>query len=139
MNAILIPHCPDFSQLLAIAQQALGYSLAAAIDASPVQRTELERFVSCLAAMHDEPPGLKLLSHATVSVLVAAEEGEMLSLLEQCELPFVVADTTKRGIQLAVITGTLEQWKAAIDRGAELRSLFLENNLNLWYDYLRLT
>jgi hypothetical protein len=42
----------------------------------------------------------------------------MLDILSVCGMPFVVEDTTERGVQLAIITGTLQQWRDAVKSGS---------------------
>jgi hypothetical protein len=112
----------DFNTFLSLCQQALGYSVAESVDKSLIERSEPERFISCLAAMQDRnaKPGLAphLLSHASFSVLVAADEETMLAILEVAEMPFVTTGTVLRGVQLAVISGTLAQWHTAVKLGS---------------------
>ena len=120
--ALITTPVTDFNTLLTLCQQALGYSVSEAVDKSLIERSEPERFISCLAAMQDRKakPGLAphLLSHASFSVLVAANEETMLSMLEVSEMPFVVTNTVLRGVQLALISGTLNQWHTAVKLGS---------------------
>jgi hypothetical protein len=120
--ALIQTSSPDLGTLLGICQQALGYSVAAAVDASSRRRTDAERFISCLAAMqnHAAKPGFAphLLSHAIAGVLVAADEDDMAELLSLAEMPFVSVPTLAKGVQLAVITGTLSRWKEAVKLGS---------------------
>lgn len=149
---IQIP-CVDFGVFLGLCQQALGYSPSEVVDASPVRRSEPERFLSCLAALWDRqaPAGmpLRLLSHISFSVLVAADERDMLDILQVVSgMPFVVTETLMRSVQLAVITGTAAQWRSAVkagsscDVGLNVRALFnrvmvlFESaGVSLWKDY----
>jgi hypothetical protein len=135
---------PDFAKLLTLSQQALGYNVAEDIDASPIERSDAERFLSCLAAMQERGvcPGFAphLLSHVSFSVLVAADEQDMLGIVEKGEMPFVVINTMVRGVQLAVISGTLAQWKRMGNMIPRIREAFIANNLDVWNsDHLRLT
>jgi hypothetical protein len=135
---------PDFNKLLTVSQQALGYNAAEAVDSNPVIRTDAERFLSCLAAMQDQhaQPGFAshLLNHVAFSVLVAADERDMLAIVEIGQMPFVVVDTCARGVQLAVMSGTLAQWKLVGERIPRVRDVFIEGGIDVWKaDLLRLT
>ena len=141
----------DFDTLLTVAQQALGYNVASAVDASPVKRADAERFLSCLATMQDRraKPGLAphLLSHVSLSVLLIADEDGFVEILEVCEMPFVCVPTVSKNVSLAVISGTLAQWREAIERGSSqqqstetrvafdrVKGVFLSAGLNVWKD-----
>jgi len=133
----------------------LGYSPAAAADASHRSLNEAERFLSCLAAMKDPHASValspRLLTHVSFSVLIAADERDMQDILECCAgMPFVIADTLSRPIQIAVVTGTLAQWRDAVLSGCQqdmelnvrtlfnkVLSLFEAVNLNVWSDCVR--
>jgi len=135
---------PDFNKLLTLSQQALGYNAAEGIDASPIERSEAERFISCIAAMQERGscPGFAphLLSHVSFSALVAADEQDMLFIVEKGEMPFIVVETKVRGVQLAVISGTLAEWKRMGNTIPRIREVFVANNLDVWKaDCLRLT
>lgn len=142
----------DFTQFLGMSHEMFGYAIGAKADASHKQLTDTERFLSCLAAMQDEeasvslPPNL--LTHVSFSVLVAIDNREMLDVLTCCsKMPFVVADTVARGIQAAVITGSLSQWRRAVLSGCRVEaqpsvrelfnkilSIFEAACLNVWSD-----
>jgi hypothetical protein len=113
---------PDLGTLLGICQQALGYSVSAALDASRRERSDAERFLSCLAAMQNESakPGLAphLLSHVTFSLLMAADEEDTIEVLSIAEMPFISVPTRSRGVQLTVMTGPLSRWKEAVKLGS---------------------
>jgi hypothetical protein len=143
----------DFTTLIAATHQALGYSIASAADASRRHLSDAERFLSCLAAMQDSraTAGLRpnLLAHVTFSVLVAADERDLLDMLEACSgMPFVVADTLVRGVQVAVVTGSLSQWRDAVKSGCtanaqasvragfnKVMAIFEQAGLNVWTDF----
>jgi hypothetical protein len=108
----------DFGTFLALAQQALGFSPSAKIDACPVERSDAERFLACLAEMKHENVTPNLTAHVSYSVLVIADDHDMLDILSVCGMPFVAQDTTERGVQLAVITGTQQQWRDAVKSGS---------------------
>lgn len=141
----------DFNTLMAISHKALGYSIAAASDASKRQQNNAERFLSCLAALRDESaqPGLSpnLLSHVSFSAIVAATDLDTIEILECASgMPFVSTETVARGVQLTVVTGTLAQWRDAVvsgtRRGGPVQALYCQimgqfeaHNLNVWTDF----
>ncbi len=125
----------DFGTFLGLSQQALGYSLNQAVDASPIKRSEVEQYVSCLAAMKNAEavPGFtpNLLAQVSFSLMAAAETQGMLDILQVVSgMAFVVSATQVHGIQLAVIAGTLAQWRSAVLAGStrgtdrDVRSFF---------------
>jgi hypothetical protein len=143
----------DFRTFLGLSHQALGRSPAASSDGCRRDLSDAERFLSCLAAMRDEraPVGLSphLLRHVSFSAFIAADERDMLEILQYCAgLPFVAVETIVRGVQAAVVTGTLAQWKDAVISGCskgvpspvrhcfnKLHGLFTAAGLNVWRDY----
>lgn len=160
----MIPECVliqqpnvDFGAFLGISRDALGYSPAAASDASAKQQSDAERFLSCLAAMQDEKAraGLlpSLLSHVSFSALIIADERDALGIFQASGgMPFVVTETVRRGLLLAVMTGTLAQWRDAVKTGShpsqeqniracysKLLLLFEQSGLNVWQDFVRKT
>jgi hypothetical protein len=143
----------DFRAFLGACLQVLGYSPVRAADASPRDLSAAEKFLSCLAALRDQkaPAGLaaNLLSHVSFSLLLIADERDLLDILERCAaMPFVTAETTVRGVTAAVITGTLAQWRDAVAAGSvreaepsvrtgfnKVYGLFCGEGLNVWGDY----
>jgi hypothetical protein len=152
-NAVLIQQpSVDFTTFLGVATQVLGYSPSEQVDANQRQLHEAEKFMSCLAAMKDASAkvGLSphLLAHVSFSVLITADERDMQDILEYCSgMPFVIADTVARSVQVSVVTGTLAQWRSAVISGCQptveptvrmlfnrIVSLFESVNLNVWMD-----
>jgi hypothetical protein len=145
----------DFDKFLTTSHEMFGYSLSASSDASHKRLSDSERFLSCLATMKDQnaPVGLSphLLTHVSFSTLVATNERDLVDVLECCSsMPFTIADTVVRGVQAAVITGTLSQWKVAVLSGChhstepsvrfvfnQVLSLFESSNLGVWSDCTR--
>jgi hypothetical protein len=153
-NAALIqrPYI-DFKTFLGLGRQALQYGLTAAADSCNREMSESERYLSYLAAMRDPHAraGLvpSLLSHVSFSVFVAAENRDMLGIL-QCAtgMAFTVVDTVVSGVQIAVVTGTLAQWRDAVATGStpavepgvlcfwnRVYTLFKGEGLQVWPDY----
>lgn len=142
----------DFKTFIGLSYKVLGYSPAAGADACPRELSDTERYLSCLAAVLNPQaqPGLSpsLLTHASYGVFIVADDRDMLDIL-QCAagMPFVLADTTARGVQAAVITGTLGQWRDAVKSGStptteanvrlcynRIFALFEGAGVNLWTD-----
>jgi len=120
VEAVLITGpATDFSTLLSLTHHALGYNLASAADASPRKMTDAEKFLSCLAAFKEEAAEItpNLFSHVSFSVLVIASQRDLLDILERAGMPFVSAETTVAEINVAVLTGTLAQWRDAVASG----------------------
>jgi len=129
----------------------LGRSPAAQSDACRRELSDAERFLSCLAAMRDEqaPVGLSphLLKHVSFSAFIGADE-------RTCWKSAIGGDAVCSGgndcagVQAAVVTGTLAQWRDAVVSGCakdvstpvrhcfnKLHSLFTAAGLNVWRDY----
>ena len=112
----------DFRTFIGLSHKVLGRSPAAPSDACRRELSDAERFLSCLAAMRDEraPVGLSphLLKHVSFSAFIGADERDMLEILQLCAgMPFVAVETIVRGVQAAVVTGTLSQWRDAVVSG----------------------
>lgn len=143
----------DMSVFLGVALKTLGHSPATAADASGLCLSETGQFLSCLAALRNPRAGVELnprfLPHVSFSVLIVADEPDMMDILEcAAGMAFVTAETMIRGVLLAVITGTLAQWKAAVVAGSgadiepavrfafnRLHGLFKDEQLDLWGDF----
>lgn len=152
---ILIIQRPDidFSAYLGIALEVLGRSPVSAADSSPQQLSTASRFLSCLSAMRNSEAGVglnpKFLSHVMFSVLIVADELDILDMMECAGgMPFVIAETTVRGVLMVVMSGNLAQWKLAVVAGAtsemslrvryafnQIQIQFRSDGINLWTDY----
>lgn len=142
---------PDFGKLLGLTHQMLGYSIADAVDASRKQHHDIARFLACLAAFKDRDakvdPTPDLLRFCSVSVLLAADEEDILGIVQAAGMPFVVAETIKRGVFTAICTGTLDQWKDAVVTGSQsklqvvrecfgkIMGLFEAIQISLWKEF----
>ncbi len=144
----------DFTTFLALAHKVLGYSPSVNVDHSIVDRSDAERFISCLAALRDPqaPAGItpNLLGHVSYSVLMLTDERDLIDILEACAgMPVVSSETLSRNVMLAILTGTLAQWRDAIVSGStrdaeynvrqtfcQIMSLFEQAGLGkVWKDY----
>ncbi len=144
----------DFTTLIGVAQQALGYSPGAKADQVRRDMPDAERLISCLSAFHDQaaPAGLtpNLLSHVSFSVLVVADERDIIDILEAASgMAIVTADTVSRGVMIAVLSGTLAQWRDAVKTGShpaaqynvrssfcDIMRQFEERGLSVWKDHV---
>lgn len=97
---------PDLKALSGITHQTLGKSLLAELDGSPIKRTDAGKWLYCTTN-----------EHLSYSVLVTASDRDMVDILAICGMPAMVHETQARGIVQCIITGTLEQWKTAIQYG----------------------
>ena len=110
----------DLSQSLPVMRELLGYSPAKAADGVTVPLSELVHQLACVAAFKDEQanPSIRAaiphlnLFHA--GFLIAADERDMVEILEAAAMPFTCAETVGRGIDAAIISGSLEQWRRAV-------------------------
>ena len=103
--------------------QATGRNLSAKADASTRDLSDAERFISCLAAIRDPQAAAvfvpSLLTHVSFSLFLAADEGDMIDILQAAAgMPFVMAETIANNVKIAVITGTLAQWRDAVTSGS---------------------
>jgi len=150
--AVITEPAVDFATLLGVAQQALGYSPGAKADQVRREMSDAERFISCLSAFHDQaaPAGLtpNLLSHVSFSVLLVADERDLIDMIEAASgMSIVTADSVSRGVMLAVLTGTLAQWRDTVKTGShptaqynvrsaccDIMRQFDERGLSVWKD-----
>jgi hypothetical protein len=112
----------DFTTLLSLTHDAFGHNIASAADSSHRKMVDAEKFLTCLAAFKEEDGEVtpSLLSHVSFSVLVIADERDLLDILERTSgMSFVRAETTAPNVNLAVITGTLAQWRDAVVSGTD--------------------
>lgn len=141
----------DFTTFLGVALKVRGKSLSSAADASSVKMTDAGRFLACLSAMREgaSTDSERLLPHASYSILIVADEADMMDILECAGgMAFVTEETQVRSVLMAVMTGTLAQWKAAVVAGAsqeieptvrsafnKIHGLFRAEGFNVWTHY----
>ena len=113
----------DTQVFLGACIEMLGYSPARSPDAHKLE--EMAHSLSCLTAFknRDATPGVKESKNVfelfSIGCLIIADEQDMQDILEVAGLPFVFTETTARGIQAAVVSGTLRQWRTAILKGCD--------------------
>lgn len=142
-----------FPVLLQACDEVLGHKVTHGVDNTAKKLSDAERFLSILAAIRDAeaevgfPPNL--LTHVSFSVLTVADQADMMDVLESCSgMPFTHAETKMRGALVAVITGTVQQWRDAIVTGTnhiqpsiragfnQIHDLFVQVGLSaVWKDY----
>lgn len=110
----------DLANFLPLSREMLGYSPAKAADGVPVALQELPHQLACVAAFKDEqaPPVVRTVApqfdlfHA--GFLIAADERDMIEILEIASLPFTYTETTARGVDATIVSGSLSQWRDAV-------------------------
>lgn len=111
----------DFTKLLSLTHEAMGYNIAGAADSSGRKMVDAEKFLMCLAALKDQSAEIitaNLLCHVSFSVLVIADKRHLLDILEMASgMSFVHAETTVPNVEIALVTATLSQWKVAVVSG----------------------
>ncbi len=139
----------DFKNLLAAANEMLGYSLAEGADRSIKKLTDAERFIACLKSLTErgaKPSFDGFLGHGFASVLVVLAECDVLPFVST-GVPAAVAKTVAPGVYCVIMSATLAQWKQAVVDGLSrvesraaygaVMQVFEAANYNLWADYAK--
>lgn len=129
--ALIIKPELDLSCLLPLARKLLGYSPAKGADGLTVPLSSLAHQLACIAAFKDEKAPATV-RHArpylglfVVGFIVATDERDMVLILEATHgMECVVTETTQRGIQVAIISGTLTKWQRAIKLACQTSTAF---------------
>lgn len=131
----------DLPQFLHVANQAIGYDPARAIDSTSRSLSDYEKFISAISCFHDDAnikrpvsevvaDSASICSHLNFSMLFAADRETIFKSMERSGLAHTVADNLT-GAQLAIVSGTLQQWKTAT---LECCTQDASYNLRLLYD-----
>lgn len=124
----------DSHQFLAVTAKALGYSPAKASDQTTRRLSDFERFLSILAC-YENPDAINrpvgetisnsasLCAHLHFSFLYAASHDTIFESMSCTRLQHVVARGIT-GVQLAYVSGTLDEWKTAIIECCTLAASF---------------
>lgn len=129
----------DTQTFLAACIEVLGYSPA--IPADEQGYKGIEHTLSCLSAFRyrDAKPGVEAASEVyelmSLSCLIIADERDMPDLLEVAAMPHGLTETQVRGVQVALVSGTLRQWRTAILRGCKQG---VERHIRVCYDTIYL-
>jgi hypothetical protein len=113
----------QFGTLISICEQAMDRSVCKGVDNTSKHLSDAEKFLSILASLKDitSPVGLppNRLTLVSFSVLTIASDLDMLDILEACSgMPFIQTETSMRGMNLSIISGTLHQWRDAVVSGS---------------------
>lgn len=145
----------EFNTLLATCNEAFDHSVTTGIDSTEKNLSTSEKFISILSYMRDPNASVglipNLLTHVSFSVLTVADDMDILDILEACSgMAFTYAPTKHRSILMAVITGTVQQWRDAVVTGTkhqqatirsafnQIHNLFVEAGLYAaWNDYVQ--
>jgi len=113
----------SLTNLVGACSQVLTHNVSDAVDASYRKLTDAEKFVSILDAMRnpDASVGLPadLLRHIQFSVLTLAYSFDLMAMVEICSMPFVTAETKHADMTVAVMSGTLDDWRVAVIAGTQ--------------------
>lgn len=108
---------------LSLCADMLGYTPARAADAAGL--TGVLHLLACYTAFRDQhakptvKAGFDIYELLSFGTLFVADDRDMGDLLEIAGLPFILTETRIRGIQSAIVSGNLRQWRVAILRGCQ--------------------
>lgn len=125
-NAILISKpAVNFDTFLRAANMAVGRNIADKVDEVRSVVGDDEKFVSLLAnlASPDAPVGLHhdLLNHLSYSALLVCPIYDILQILSVASGMVFAVGEARGDHAVMVLTGTLEQWRVAIENGTDRR------------------
>lgn len=138
----------NFDELISACVQSLSHSVTTEIEETFRKLTDAEKFLSILNHLK-ETEYLRLLDHVSFSVLTLAEYADMVDLMEVCSgMPVIQTESKMRGALVAIITGTLKQWREAVVIGSnhpepsirsgfcQIHDLFVQAGLHsVWNEY----
>ncbi len=111
----------QFQVFLPLCIKMLGYTPSKKADAAGLK--DQPHLLSTLAAFkfQDASAGVRnaglIYDIVPYSCLIVAYEQDMPFVLEGLSgMPFIVVDTTARDVQVALVTGTLQQWRTVVTR-----------------------
>ena len=132
--SLIIQPSFDWPSFLRTTKESLGRSVTKELDSRRQDVQTPLGFVGCLGSMAEipEPQGdLSLLRHLTYGFQVITDTDTLSELLRRTTgLSVVTAPTTRKNVELSVITATLDTWLVAIascttgNESFELRYLF---------------
>ncbi len=118
----------DLVHFLPAARKVLGYSPAKAADSVAVPLQDTAHQLACLAAFKDEHASTSLraspycLKLFQMGFFIVADERDMLEILEVVAMPFVITESLARGVDAAIISGSLAQWRDAVKMACHPRT-----------------
>lgn len=126
--ALILASKLDLSQFLPLSRDMLGYSPAKNADGAPIPLQELAHQLACIAAFKDEQAASTVkaailqLDMLYAGFLIAADERDMVEILEIAAMPFTRTPTLARGIDAVIISGSLVQWRTAVKAACNSRT-----------------
>lgn len=111
----------EWDTFLKACQQALGYNPLKGVDNTRRELSDPAKFIAALAAFHDRqksnnPIGAirdatTLLRHLSYTFIIHCDE-ELISLIRERTDLTITSTETPNGTRVAVVTGTLQQYRA---------------------------
>lgn len=109
----------DMNTFLPIARQAVGHGVSARAD-SEVIGTEAHNMM-CVAGLVDgELEDVDQLYSA--AYMIASDERDMPDIIQTAGMPHIWVDSQTRGIRVAILAGSIPEWRDAIRRGCSART-----------------
>ena len=104
----------NLAEYLPIARQALGHGVSAKADAGAA--SDMAHNMMCVAGLIDgEATDVDHLYYA--AYLVACDQRDLYDVLSLSAMSQISVESKRRGIRAAILSGSLPEWKAAIQRG----------------------
>lgn len=119
-------------QYLIAAKQALGHSITTQLDTAGMKTDSLAAFIATIGNIVDpdvKPSALladagALLRHVSFGFLAAVDTSLLMQVMEQTSLSITSVTLPNHNTRLAVITGSLEEWRSAIINGCSVLSTY---------------
>ena len=143
----------DWKNYLGAARQSLGRSVSSCMDGAHIPPSPKGFIVSLHdLSEQDEPTDLDSLGlkHLSYTFLAFLMEGTYNELIEQCSVTWV-SGHDRPGLRLAVVSGSLEQWKVTVAScscssnadvkgfGVEVKNYFDSIGLSdIWKHYIKI-
>lgn len=143
----------DWPKYLSVVNQALGVSISNSFDAAKIPTSprafaiSLNELSQTYPALDIDTPCLRHLSYTFLAVMLVDTYYE---LVETAPLAFTSSESTRPGIRVTVISGTLAQWQQAVvhcsnSTNVDIRKFsdkvktFFDNlGLDMWKHYLKI-
>ena len=116
----------DNRAFLGYTKKMLGYPIARAADQKLPKLSPGAHHLACIAAFKDRdaPPEasemMPYLGMLQYGFLIMADERDMQDILQMASgCPFVAVETMMRGMQAALVTGSLRQWRTSVRVGCQ--------------------
>jgi len=114
-TVVVVKPSLDLSALSAVAEQCL--------DKNPLRNTKgslgsLQHTISVLTEFKGAKSEDFVANLIHIGVLIGADERDLPEVLEILSLPHLVKETTRRGVLLSIVVGSLLEWKEALRRAS---------------------